>query len=217
VPQTALPLGPKPVDYFENDRADLVAQLPHPLGRTLDVGCGAGLVGAQLRAAGATRLVGVELDPVAAKRAEGVFDRVVNLDAVQAVAELRGEEAFDTVICYDVLEHLYDPAAVLRGVRELSARGGRLHISVPNARHASLVRDLVFRGTFGYTSWGHRDSTHLRWFTRTDIVRLLHESGWQVRSVATHRHSPTRTLLVRLFGRRVEEFLAIQWYLLCEL
>ena len=53
-------------------------------------------------------------------------------------------------------------------------------MSVPNARHFSLVRDLVLRGTFGYTEWGHRDNTHLRWFTRRDIVAAVGDAGWIV-------------------------------------
>ena len=80
---------------------------------------------------------------------------------------------FDTFVLYDVLEHLVDPAAVLEALVPLAAPGARAHVSVPNARHWTLMRDLVLRGTFGYTDWGHRDRTHLRWFTRRDIEALL--------------------------------------------
>ena len=78
---------------------------------------------------------------------------------------------FDTICCYDVLEHLADPAIALRGLRGLRPDGGHLHISIPNARHFSLVYDLVVKGTFGYTEFGHRDATHLRWLTRRDLRR----------------------------------------------
>jgi 2-polyprenyl-3-methyl-5-hydroxy-6-metoxy-1,4-benzoquinol methylase len=211
-----LPLGPKPADYFEHDRADLVARLPRPLGRTLDVGCGAGRVGAQLRAAGADELVGIELDPDAAARAEAVFDQVLCVDAAQAVDEFQADAQFDTIVCYDILEHLFDPVAVLQALRAVAAPGARLHVSIPNARHAGLLRDLLLRGTFGYTAWGHRDSTHLRWFTRQDIVALLEETGWRVRLVSTGPHTRRRTALIRLSRGKLEEFLANQWYVLCD-
>ena len=84
----------------------------------------------------------------------------------------------ETILAYDVLEHLADPASVLRQLRSLAAPGALLHVSVPNARHYSLVRDLVVRGTFGYTGSGHRDDTHLRWFTRADLVSVLATAGW---------------------------------------
>ena len=210
---SVLPLGRKPEDYFQHSRADVVARIPRPLRRVLDVGCGAGHVGRELRAQGAERLVGIELDTVAAVQAEAVFDRVLATDASTAVREL-GDERFETIVCYDILEHLYDPAEVLAALRDVAAPGGRLHISIPNARHASLFRDLYFRGTFGYEPFGHRDSTHLRWFTRRDIVRLVEECGWNVAGVDTHQFRPYRRVLNTLSGGALSEFFAVQWYLL---
>jgi 2-polyprenyl-3-methyl-5-hydroxy-6-metoxy-1,4-benzoquinol methylase len=132
-------------------------------------------------------------------------------DAFEALDRLEGE--FDTILCYDVLEHLVDPGALLRKLFDRSAPGGRLHVSVPNARHVSLLRDLVLRGTFGYAPVGHRDATHLRWFTRSDIVRLVEETGWRVEGTG---HSPLRKTrsLDGLLRGRVAEFLAGQWYVL---
>ena len=72
-----------------------------------------------------------------------------------------------------MLEHLVDPERVLRDLHAVAAPGARLQVSLPNARHVSLMKDLIFRGTFGYTDWGHRDRTHLRWFTRRDIVDAM--------------------------------------------
>lgn len=199
--------------YFANDRADVVAKLPRPLGRVLDVGCGAGAVGTSLRAAGAPALVGVELHEPSAREAEAIFDEV-HVGAVEAVLErgaLRGP--FDTIVAYDVLEHLVDPEAVLRALRGVAAPGGRIHVSVPNARHWTLLRDLAVRGTFGYTEWGHRDATHLRWFTRHDIEALLRATGWAVTS--TSSSVPGRNAqLDRASGGRAREFLALQWHVL---
>src|SRR4051812_17794280 len=110
---------------------------------------------------------------VAAER----YDEVALGDALEMAGQVSGP--FDTILCYDVLEHLVDPAAALRRLRQLALPRGRLHVSVPNARHYSLVCDLVFRGTFGYAEWGHRDATHLRWFTRKDMMRLLESTGWE--------------------------------------
>jgi 2-polyprenyl-3-methyl-5-hydroxy-6-metoxy-1,4-benzoquinol methylase len=199
--------------YFENERRDLVAKLPRPLGCVLDVGCGAGGVGRALRDAGAVELVGVELDPAAAERARQVFDAVElgSIESALASGRLRGP--FDTVIAYDVLEHLVDPGAVLRGLRDLCAPGGRLHVSVPNARHFSLIVDLVVRGTFGYREWGHRDASHLRWFTRRDIEALLRAQGFEVLG-ADPAVLGRGQLVDRLTLGRLTEFLALQWHVL---
>jgi len=195
--------------YYANSRPDIVAALPRPLGSVLDVGCGAGAVGAGLRAAGAERLTGIEVEPSAAEQARAVYDEVVVGTVEDALPGLRGP--FDTVLCLDVLEHLVDPAAVLRSLHEVTAAGGWLQVSVPNARHVSLMRDLIFRGTFGYTEWGHRDSTHLRWFTRRDMVELLGSTGWRVEQVSHPELGKSRGL-DRLTRGRSTEFLVGQWY-----
>jgi 2-polyprenyl-3-methyl-5-hydroxy-6-metoxy-1,4-benzoquinol methylase len=120
---------------------------------------------------------------------------------------------FDCILLYDVLEHLVDPAAVLRELRPLAAAGGRVHISVPNARHWTLVRDLVFRGTFGYTEWGHRDATHLRWFTRKDIERLVAGAGFRIEG-STGGVLGRNVILDRLTAGRLRELIALQWHVL---
>lgn len=199
--------------YYANDRAELVARLPRPVGRVLDVGCGAGEVGRSLRAAGTTSLVGVELNPTAAAEAQEHFDEVLVGDAESLVREGALTGPFDTLVLYDVLEHLVDPAALLSALAPLVVPGGAVHVSVPNARHFSLMRDLIVRGTFGYTDWGHRDRTHLRWFTRRDIVALLIDGGWRIEDV--HPSILGRNRIVdRLTLGRAREFIALQWAVL---
>jgi 2-polyprenyl-3-methyl-5-hydroxy-6-metoxy-1,4-benzoquinol methylase len=199
--------------YFENERSDVVAKLPRPLGRVLDVGCGAGGVARSLRAAGAERIVGIEVHVPSAERAREVLDEVQLGSVEQMLSEGRVEGPFDTFVLYDVLEHLVDPAAVLSALVALAAPGARVHVSVPNARHWSLVRDLVGRGTFGYAEWGHRDRTHLRWFTRRDMEALLTTTGWTVVEASPAIFGREATL-DRLTGGVLREFLALQWHVL---
>ncbi|HEV8250902.1 MAG TPA: class I SAM-dependent methyltransferase [Gaiellaceae bacterium] len=201
-------LGGKPEGYYEQDRAELVRLLPWPLGRVLDVGCGAGGTAGPLRAAGAERLVGIELDPDAAERARQTFDAVHTGRAEEAVAGL--EERFDTILCYDLLEHLTDPAALLVALGGVAAERARLHVSVPNARHWTLARDLVLRGTFGYGEAGHRDKTHLRWFTRRDLVGLLEATAWPVVAVQHGELRAVSRLAARLTRGLSVEFLVYQ-------
>jgi hypothetical protein len=73
--------------------------------------------------------------------------------------------------------------------------------------------DLVLRGTFGYTDWGHRDRTHLRWFTRRDIVEAMDRNGWAVQRVS-HPELHRARALDRLTRGRSTEFLVGQWYVL---
>jgi 2-polyprenyl-3-methyl-5-hydroxy-6-metoxy-1,4-benzoquinol methylase len=211
VPST-IPLdAPKSENYYELARDETLAHLPRPFGRVLDVGCGGGGAAGPLRNGGASWITGIELLPEPASLAEKVYDQVLVGDALARLDEASGP--FDTILCYDVLEHLYDPLALVRALRERAAPGGRLHVSVPNASHISLLRDLIVRGTFGYVPAGHRDATHIRWFTRRDIVALVVEGGWAIEGVMhsqLHRSRP----LHKLTRGRSTEFLAGQWYVL---
>jgi predicted TPR repeat methyltransferase len=198
----------KPRSYFEQERPELVVQLPERLGRVLDVGCGAGGVGRALRDR-ADFLAGIELEEEAAAVAREVYDQVLVGRVEDVLADADG--SFDTILAYDLLEHLPEPDDVLRRLREVAADGALLHVSVPNARHWSLVRDLVLRGTFGYTEWGHRDRTHLRWVTRRDLVELLESSGWHVERTAHAPLTVAGRLAERLTGGRSAEFLVYQW------
>ena len=198
----------KPDDYYGQQRPELVAMLPDSLGRVLDVGCGAGGVGRTLRDH-ATSLVGIELDEQAAALAREVYDTVLVGDVDARLDEL--EPAFDTILAYDVLEHLTNPESVLRRLRALAAPGALLHVSVPNARHFTLVRDLVFHGTFAYTEMGHRDSTHVRWLTRADLVALLTDAGWSVEKTAHAELSRPGRLAERLTRGLSAEFTVYQW------
>jgi 2-polyprenyl-3-methyl-5-hydroxy-6-metoxy-1,4-benzoquinol methylase len=202
----------KPPGYYANDRAELVRQLPQPLGRVLDVGCGEGRAAAPLRAAGAEWISGVELHEPSAAAAATSYDEVVTGRVEDALDRLAGP--FDTILAYDVLEHLPDPRSVLVALGEVAATAARLHVSVPNARHHSLVKDLLLHGTFGYTAAGHRDETHLRWFTRRDLEALLAATGW---AAVPHSHPALlgkRAWLHRLTGGRLAELTFWQWVVL---
>jgi 2-polyprenyl-3-methyl-5-hydroxy-6-metoxy-1,4-benzoquinol methylase len=203
--------APKSATYYGLSRSETLAHLPKPVGRVLDVGCGEGGAAGLLRAGGATWISGIELLPKPAELAKQVYDEVLVGDALVKVDEASGP--FDTILCYDVLEHLYDPLALIKALYAHAAPGGRLHISVPNASHISLLRDLILKGTFGYQPFGHRDATHIRWFTRRDISALVAEAGWTIETVAWSQLHRSRHLHTLTRGRSTE-FLAGQWYVL---
>jgi SAM-dependent methyltransferase len=210
-PGTPAPAG-KPPGYYGQERAELVDALPRPLGRVLDVGCGEGGAARPLRAAGASWISGVEPHEPAAQRARSVYDEVLPGRVEDVLDDL--SRPFDTILAYDVLEHLPDPAAILRRLHGVAAPGAHLHVSVPNARHYSLVRDLVLRGTFGYETAGHRDATHLRWLTRRDLEALLRGTGWDPVPRSHPALRSRRRALHRLTGGRLAEFTFWQWVVL---
>jgi len=144
--------------------------------RVLDVGCSTGYLAKVLRGRGCT-VDGIEIDPEAAARAEEFCERVVvgSLDELDLEAEL-GAARYDALVLGDVLEHLVDPGAVLRHLTPLLRPQGSVVISVPNITHGS-VRLSLLEGRFEYTEVGLLDRTHVHFFTRASLQRLLHECG----------------------------------------
>jgi SAM-dependent methyltransferase len=165
----------------------------------LDIGCGEGGWGVELRQKGVTRLVGVEVDPELA-RAAVAYDHV----AVGPIEDLdlAALGSFDLVVAADVLEHLPNPWNVLGRLRECVAPAGQLLISVPNARCIEITLPLVVRGRFDYEdSGGLMDRGHLRWFTRKSLTADLLAAGWQPhtwRYVTLGRRKPVNRVLERL-------------------
>jgi SAM-dependent methyltransferase len=201
----------------------LLVDVVPPGARTLDVGCAAGYLAAELTARGCA-VVGVEADPRAAEAAAVHCERVVTGDVETApcVEELRGLAPFDALVCGDVLEHLRDPWSTLRALAALLRPGGCAAISVPNIAHWTARRALL-RGRFDYAAHGLFDRTHLRFFTRATARDLVTRAGLDLR---TERFAPAPLPLQARIGalRRLEgpaarlrpELFALQFVLVGE-
>ena len=83
---------------------------------------------------------------------------------------------FDYVIFADVLEHLYDPKAVLENAAKLLKDNGSILLSVPNIAHSSVIIDLI-QNKFQYRKDGILDNTHIRFFTYNSLLKLIDDAG----------------------------------------
>jgi len=164
--------------YFSHPRPEVRALVPPTARRVVDVGCGAGAMGAALKAERpGLEVRGVEANPEAAARAAGVLDGV---SVAPGDAEMPGSwPAPDCVVLADVLEHMVDPWQALRRWRACLKHGGCIVVSLPNVAHASVVRELR-RGRWDYVDEGLLDRTHLRFFTRATAVELVEAEGFEV-------------------------------------
>lgn len=125
---TALP----PLSPNASLRYDVVRRmLPAGPATVLEVGCGMGGIGARL--AQRYRYVGLEPDPisyaVAARRVAAVSDtaEVRNAD----LSGLRGDERFELVCAFEVLEHIEDDETALKEWVARLKPGGQLLLSTP--------------------------------------------------------------------------------------
>jgi SAM-dependent methyltransferase len=134
--------------------------------RFLEVGCGNGAV---LRAVAASRswerLVGSELHPSGLSRARERLPDAVEFAQMDA-RQIPAVEAFDLTGAFDVIEHIADDEAVLRGLRAATQTGGGTIIAVP--QHPWL--------------WSHIDeyAHHQRRYQRGELETKLRRSGFEV-------------------------------------
>jgi GT2 family glycosyltransferase/2-polyprenyl-3-methyl-5-hydroxy-6-metoxy-1,4-benzoquinol methylase len=171
----------RPITYFRHCREELLAHVPTTARAVLDVGCGAGALGARLRQRQACEVWGIECDPDAVREARTNLDRVLEAPVAAAIPDLPAAR-FDTLIAADVLEHVPDPWGTLRALAPTLAPGATVLISLPNVQHYAVIRDLL-RGRFTYAPAGILDHTHLRFFTRASAVELVRRAGFTIERI----------------------------------
>jgi SAM-dependent methyltransferase len=89
---------------------------------------------------------------------------------------------FDVVLAADVLEHVVNPGVLMSQVRDILSPHGTALFCVPNIAHWYPR----FRSTFGmfdYDQRGILDSTHLRFFTRHSLAKLVERRGFAIRRI----------------------------------
>ncbi len=142
--------------------------------RVLDVGCGNGARLKKLVALG-WQAEGQEIDPVAAEAA-------IALHMDVHIGSLHGPHfdgrKYDAVVSNHVIEHLHDPAAMVRRCRDLLEDNGKLVIITPNI--CSFGSRL-----FGKNWRGLEPPRHIQIFSPPAMRQLLADCGYRQVSVFT--------------------------------
>ena len=162
-------------------------ELVRPGSGVLDVGIGGGALGRRLSVERGCRVDGATISGEEAENAAAFYRRIEVADLNQVdLATLFSPQRYDVVICADVLEHLLRPTQVLDACGRLLSDDGALLLSIPNVAYIGLLGELL-EGEFRYRVEGLLDRTHLRFFTRRSLLRMLRESGWHVDHIETIR------------------------------
>jgi 2-polyprenyl-3-methyl-5-hydroxy-6-metoxy-1,4-benzoquinol methylase len=155
--------------------------MPRDASRVIEVGCSSGSLAREYKKVnGNCYYVGVEIVPEYVKLAQRYCDKVLELD-IENVDEvlLRGDLQCDCWVFGDVLEHLRDPWHLLGKIRQTISNNGSVVACIPNAQHWS-VQTRLNSGALRYEEAGLLDKTHLRWFTRTTIIEMFQNAGFEI-------------------------------------
>lgn len=153
--------------------------------KVLDIGCGTGIYVDYLSRKGkdAAGIDSVkEFINYARKNYKGKF---LVADAYKLPFK---DKSFDTVIMFDVLEHLeYEEKAL----KELQRVGKKRIIIIAPRKADKEIRDhgLIFHH--------YRDATHLRYYTKTKLENLAKKTGIKISEIKSIRPIPIESLFVQ--------------------
>jgi 2-polyprenyl-6-hydroxyphenyl methylase/3-demethylubiquinone-9 3-methyltransferase len=190
------PQGPqRPLHELNPARLGYVRdRLPLGGARVLDVGCGAGLLSEALAREGAL-VTALDLAPELIDVAKlHLLESGLKVDyRLQSVEDLAAEApgSFDAITCMEMLEHVPDPAAVLRACATLLKPGGQLFVSTLNRTPAAFavaivgaeyVARLLPRGTHDYQQF----------IKPSELAAWLRAAGLQASDVSGLAYDPIR-------------------------
>lgn len=156
-----------PAQHYRHRLALRLLESEGPPARLLDLGSGQGdLLAAARQRWPATELLGVEPSESgvreASRKVPGARFLTADLSTTSPPDDVRGWATH--AVCSEVLEHVDDPAELLRSAAPVMASGCLLVVTVPGGRMSAFDRKI-----------GHRQH-----FTRDSLARLLRDAGFDV-------------------------------------
>ena len=147
--------------------------------RVLDVGCGGGILSEALARAGA-EVTGIDLAEKSLQTARahaqqsGLQIDYRHISSGQLAQEMPA--AFDTVVCMELLEHVPDPAAVVRDCAVLVKPGGSVFFSTLNRNLKSYLQAIVAAEyLLGMVERGTHE--HSRFIAPAELARMGRGAG----------------------------------------
>ncbi|MBH9309575.1 bifunctional 2-polyprenyl-6-hydroxyphenol methylase/3-demethylubiquinol 3-O-methyltransferase UbiG [Pseudomonas aeruginosa] len=178
-------INPLRVNWID-ERAGLAGK------KVLDIGCGGGILSEAMAQRGAN-VPGIDMGeaPLAGARRHQLESGVA-VDYRQITAEQMAEEMpgqFDVVTCLEMLEHVPDPASVIRACHRLVKPGGQVFLSTINRNPkaylfavigAEYILQLLPRGTHDF-----------RKFIRpSELGAWSREAGLEVKDIIGLTYNP---------------------------
>jgi 2-polyprenyl-6-hydroxyphenyl methylase / 3-demethylubiquinone-9 3-methyltransferase len=160
--------------------------------QVVDVGCGGGLLSEGMAALGAN-VTGIDLGEKALAVAKlHLLESGLKVDYRLIAAEDMAKTepaAFDVVTCLEMLEHVPDPASIVRACAQMAKPGGTVFFSTisrnPKAYlfaviGAEYVLNMLPRGTHDYA----------KFLRPAELARLCREAGLSVAEIVGMSYNP---------------------------
>jgi 2-polyprenyl-3-methyl-5-hydroxy-6-metoxy-1,4-benzoquinol methylase len=182
------------VDLTGNQAAAHVIRMVGTKKKVLEIGAGSGAITKHLVRTNGCAVTALEINPRSREKLRSYTQDLYGLDLNDPAwaSQLAGSGPFDCVVAADVLEHLYDPWAVLEGMTSILAPDGHVILSLPHAGHSAILACLL-QQDFEYREWGLLDKTHIRFFGIHNIEALYARAGLGIVEAQFVTKSPEET------------------------
>lgn len=147
--------------------------------KVLEIGCGEGTFMSELAKFDAD-VEGIELSDEAVRFCTSKGFKARKLDITNE--ELPWKSHFDIVITTEVIEHVFDHYSFVARINNLLNDNGFLFITTPNFRHYKWLK----RYLKGETPTEIQNPTHIRFFTKDSLQRLLEKQGFEIIDICSY-------------------------------
>lgn len=165
------------MNVYEAANQSILSHIPDTARRILDLGCGSGALGREIKQKIRCEITGVTFSDEEAVSAKQWLDHVIVCDLNQFMPYELG--SFDSIICSHILEHLYSPHELLTRLRNSLTPEGVLIVALPNALFWKQ-RLKFLQGHFRYTEGGIMDRTHYRFFDYSTSLELIRDADFEI-------------------------------------
>lgn len=183
----------KPLHEINPLRLEWINNIAPLAGKTvIDVGCGGGIL-AESMAKKKAKVTGIDLSEKALKVADlhglesGVEVRYEKIAAEEMAEREAGQ--YDVVTCMEMLEHVPDPASIIRACKKLVKPGGHVFFSTINRNPkaylfavigAEYLLQMLPKGTHDYQ----------KFITPAELTQDIRNAGLQVNSMKGMSYNP---------------------------
>jgi 2-polyprenyl-6-hydroxyphenyl methylase/3-demethylubiquinone-9 3-methyltransferase len=166
------------------DIVSVIRQIGITPNEILDVGCGTGLLAQALVEHGYSNVTGVDWLPKEKVEYLKYLNSYYQVNLNEASEMPLPSKKYDLVICSDVLEHLENPASVIRQMAKFVNPEGVILITVPNAVNIfQRWRFLLTGNSTRYKTEKPNGWGHITFFTTNIMKSLAQRGGLKVKKI----------------------------------
>ena len=184
----------RPLHQINPLRLDWIdRQAPLAGRRVLDVGCGGGILADAMARRGA-QVLGIDLaaKPLKVAQLHALEAGTQGVEYREVAAEALAQEmpsAFDVVTCMEMLEHVPDPAAIVRACAQLVKPGGAIFFSTINRNPKAFLFAIVgAEHVLGLLPKGTHE--YARFIRPSELARWCRDAGLELQGTRGMEYNP---------------------------